>query len=419
MAPERRRRVRFVRVLLGAFGTRGDVQGGVVLAKTLVARGHRVSLFVSPCSLALARAQGIEASPAGADFEEISVRAGRGTLREMIGLLALGRRDIGVQLAALEGPAREADVVVGSSVCLVGSILSESLAKPYAFVSPVPQVFESDAYPSGGIPFQRLPPWLNRLSFRFNDFVFDRMLLGALNELRVSRRLPPARSCVRSWIGRHPILAADEALARAPADHRPPITQVGAMLLDDASELSAATRAFLETGTAPVYIGFGSMPDPDPARTTRTLLEAVRRAGVRAIISRGWAKLGGGTAPEGVLFIGAEPHRQLFPRCAAIVHHGGAGTTHAAALAGVPQVVMPYLLDQHFWAHRAWVVGVSAGSMRRHGRNPEPLARAIRRCLEDEALRARARALVPRIATDGAVRAAALIEEFHARKEAP
>ena len=81
-----------MRVLLAAVGTRGDVQAGVVLARALKTRGHSVSLFVSPCSLALAHAQGVEATPFGIDFEELSTRAGHGSLREMIGLLREGRR---------------------------------------------------------------------------------------------------------------------------------------------------------------------------------------------------------------------------------------------------------------------------------------------------------------------------------------
>lgn len=101
-----------MRALIGAFGTRGDAQAGVVLARALLRRGHAVSLCVSPSSLALARAQGVEASPVGADFEEISVRARRGTLREMIGLLSVARGEIAVQLAALDEPARTADVTV-------------------------------------------------------------------------------------------------------------------------------------------------------------------------------------------------------------------------------------------------------------------------------------------------------------------
>jgi UDP:flavonoid glycosyltransferase YjiC (YdhE family) len=401
-----------VRALVGAFGTRGDVQAGVVVARALIARGHAVSLAVSPSSLALARSQGLEARPVGLDYEAISVRAGHGTLWEMAGMLPLLRADMRVQHQALEADARVADVIIGASLLLVGSMLSEALGKPYVFVCPVPQVFESTDYPSPGIPFQRLPRWLNRVSWSFNRGLFNGLLLGSLNEVRGQLGLSRAGDVVSSWIGRDPILAADPALAPTPAGHGPAITQVGALFLEDATELSEPTRAFLDAGPAPVYIGFGSMPDPDPARTTRRLLESVRRAGVRAVIASGWARLGAETAPAEVLFVGSEPHNRLFPRCAAIVHHGGAGTTHAAARSGVPQVVMPYLLDQHFWAHRAWLAGISSRAVRRHGRDPEPLARAIRRCFEDDALRERARDLAPRIATDGATCAAERIERI-------
>lgn len=380
------------------------------MARALIARGHEVSLAVSPSSLALARSQGLEARPVGLDYEEISIRAGRGRLREMVSMLPLLRAEMRVQHQALEADARKADVIVAASLLLVGSAFAETLGKPYVFVCPVPQVFESADYPSPGIPFQRLPRWLNRASWLFNRVLFNALLLGSLNELRGRLGPPRVFDVVAEWIGHHPILAADPALAPAPADHVPAITQVGALLLEDATELSEATRAFLADGPAPVYFGFGSMPDPDPARTTRLLLESARRAGVRALISSGWARLGAEAAPRGVIFVGSEPHNRLFPRCAAVVHHGGAGTTHAAARAGVPQVVMPCLLDQHFWAHRAEVAGISPMSVRRHGSDPGPLARALRRCLEDGALRERARELSRRIATDGAVRAAEAIE---------
>lgn len=404
-----------LRITLGAFGTRGDVQAGVVLAKALRHRGHSVSLFVSPCSLALALAQGVDAKATGLDYEDLSVHAGRATPRELIGVLQRGRGEIEVQFAAMEHAAHESDVVVGSSACFVGSMLSERLGEPYVFVCPVPQMFESDEHPSIGIPFQTMPRWLNRLSWVLNDFVFDWAFLGVLNEARRSRGLARVRHAMPSMIGLHPIVAADAALTPVPKQHDPPVVQVGALFLEDETPLSEATRAFLDAGPAPVFIGFGSMPDPEPDRTTRRLLESVRRAGVRAIISRGWAKLNAGSVPDDVLFVGAEPHNRLFPRCAAIIHHGGAGTTHAAARAGVPQVVMPYLLDQYYWAHRVRLVGVSPGRVRRHGDDPGPLATAIRQCVEDAEMQDRARALAPRIATDGAIRAAEVIERVAAQ----
>lgn len=403
-----------MKFLIGAFGTRGDVQPGLALAQALGARRHSVTLAVPPDSLSLARAQGIEAQGVGLDYESISPRAAHGSLREMLGLLPLVRAQVGEQLAALEPAARGADVIVGVSVFMAGSLLAEASGRPFAFFGLGPQLFESADYPSFAVPFQRLPRGMNRASWAAHHVLWNRLLRTPLNRLREERGLAPVRRVWPALIGGNPFLAADPALAPAPRDHPIELTQVGALWLDDSQPLSEPTRAFLDAGPAPVYVGFGSMPDPDPARSTRRLLEAVRRAGARAVVSRGWARLGGEADPAGVLFVGPEPHGRLFPRCAALVHHGGAGTTHAAARAGVPQVVMPQLLDQHFWAHRVQVAGIGPGRVRRHGDDPEPLARALRRCLEDRGLCERAREVSRRMINDGPARAAERLERLTA-----
>jgi vancomycin aglycone glucosyltransferase len=121
-------------------------------------------------------------------------------------------------------------------------------------------------------------------------------------------------------------------------------------------------EAFLEQGEPPVYIGFGSMTDPNPRITTRAVLAGVTDAGCRAVLSEGWAGLGGGGLPEHVMVVGSVPHASLFRRVAAVVHHGGAGTTTMAARAGVPQIVVPHVLDQYYWAERVSRLGV--GSLR-------------------------------------------------------
>ena len=101
------------------------------------------------------------------------------------------------------------------------------------------------------------------------------------------------------------------------------------------------------------------MPDPDPRTTTDGLLAAIEAIGCRALISRGWAGLGEAALPEHVMVVGSVSHARLFPRVAAVVHHGGAGTTHTAARAGVPQVVVPHLLDQYYFARRVHDLGVA------------------------------------------------------------
>lgn len=108
--------------------------------------------------------------------------------------------------------------------------------------------------------------------------------------------------------------------------------------------------SFIQNGPLPIYIGFGSIVVDDPQALTATILEAICRAGVRAIVSRGWSTLGAITKlPPNVFITDDCPHDWLFKHVACVVHHGGAGTAAAAIAAGKPSVVVPFFGDQPFW----------------------------------------------------------------------
>lgn len=128
-------------------------------------------------------------------------------------------------------------------------------------------------------------------------------------------------------------------------------------------------QRFLDAGPPPLYIGFGSIVVDDPAGLTHTVLEAVKRSGQRALISRGWGNLGGSSlsAPDNVFFLSDCPHDWLFPRVSAVVHHGGAGTLAAGLAAGKPTIVVPFFGDQFFWG----------GIVARAGAGPEPIAHRL------------------------------------------
>lgn len=384
----------------------------VALCLGLVARGHSVSLAVPPNLLDFARSYGLDAFPVGLDYEQVAKRAAHGSFREVMGVAKSLRAEVRVQLDALFDRASGCQLLVGSSVFAVGELLSQKLGIPYAFFAFCPQLFPSGEHPSPTTPWQTMHPWLNRLSWTFNDWNWRWLLLSALNEARAGVGLLPVKDVWTALIGKHPFVASDSALAPAPPDavEALGLRQLPALTLEDPSPLSASVRAFLEAGPPPVYIGFGSMADPDPARTTARLLESVRLAGVRALISRGWAGLRAEETPPGVLFVGPEPHRKLFPHCAAVVHHGGAGTTHAAARAGVPQVPMPQLLDQHYWAQRLKSLGVSPGQVARHGKDPRPLAEALRACVEESHYRDEAKRTASVMRDDGTAQAVMALE---------
>jgi UDP:flavonoid glycosyltransferase YjiC (YdhE family) len=385
----------------------------VALSLALRARGHEVQLAVPPNSAALARSLGVEAIPVGADYEALSKASQNGSTREIFRLLPRLKEEVRSQLQALEERSEKAHLIIGASALTIGGLLSAKRGVPYVFFSMCPQIFPSAHHPSPMVPAQRLPRWLNRLSWRLNRWGWQRLLAETMNHERRARGLGPLNDVWDELTGRYPMVASDPAIAPAPLDHPVPIAQLGALFIEDPTPLSLETSAFLDAGPPPVYLGFGSMSDPNPRATTERILESVRRAGVRALVSRGWAQLEPTAAPPpDVLFIGPEPHAKLFPRCAAVVHHGGAGTTHAAARAGVPQVVMPQLLDQHYWAERLRVAGVTPGSVGRYRRNPQPLARALRACVDRSDIRERALALADRISTDGLGRTCELLERI-------
>ena len=163
---------------------------------------------------------------------------------------------------------------------------------------------------------------------------------------------------------------------------------------------------FIDAGSPPVFIGFGSMPVRKPEETTALLLEAIARSGVRAVLHRGWAGVGGEAPPESVFQIDYAPYGWLFPRMAAIVHHGGSGTTAAALHAGVPSIVVPFLFDQFYWGRRVADLGVGPRPIPFKQLTAEGLAEAMRVATTDPAMRERATALGAKIGAEDGLRAA-------------
>lgn len=150
-----------------------------------------------------------------------------------------------------------------------------------------------------------------------------------------------------------------------PQDWDQHITISGFYFLSRASTFVPASELaqFLDSGPPPVYIGFGSIVVDDPNALTKTIFDAVEKAGVRAVMSRGWSGFGAGELriPDQVLMIGNVPHDWLFGRVSCVVHHGGAGTTAAGIAQGKPTVIVPFFGDQAFWG--AMVTKAGAGPL--------------------------------------------------------
>lgn len=170
--------------------------------------------------------------------------------------------------------------------------------------------------------------------------------------------------------------------------------------------------AFLENGDPPVYIGFGSIVVEDPEAMTKLIFDAVKKAGIRALVSKGWGGFGGDELdiPENIYMLGNVPHDWLFKHVSAVVHHGGAGTTAAGILAGRPTVVVPFFGDQPFWGAMTARAGAGPDPVPFKSLNSDLLAAAILKALAPAALE-KAKILGESIAKEnGAARGA---ESFH------
>jgi vancomycin aglycone glucosyltransferase len=191
--------------------------------------------------------------------------------------------------------------------------------------------------------------------------------------------------------------------------------QTGAWILPDERPLPAELVAFLDAGTPPVYVGFGSVRAPKDI--VRMAIEAIRAQGRRALVSHGWADLALIDDRDDCVGVGEVNHQALFGRVAAVVHHGGAGTTTTAARAGAPQAVVPQMADQPYWAGRVADLGIGTAH---DGPTPttEPLSAALRTTLTPET-RARATAVAGAIRTDGATVAATLLLDAVSRERPP
>lgn len=172
-----------------------------------------------------------------------------------------------------------------------------------------------------------------------------------------------------------------------PNDWGPEIDIAGFVFLDLASSFKPPKELveFLDAGEPPVYIGFGSIVVDDPDKFTKMIFGAVKKAGVRALVSKGWGGLGDDNTPEGVYMLENTPHDWLFPKVKAVVHHGGAGTTAIGLKCGKPTMIVPFFGDQQFWGSMIGKAGAGAEPVPYKELTADKLAEGIKQCLTDEA----------------------------------
>ncbi len=262
------------------------------------------------------------------------------------------------------------------------------------------------AFPSPFLPPKWVPGVLNRASHAFVNAMLWRAFRDRTNAARAKFKLPPRRSV---WTEHSMVYGVSPSLLPTPPDWPANAHLCGQWLAPSRAWAPPPALAnFLAAGEAPIYIGFGSMSGFDKARLMDALIEAI--AGRRALFHPGWSGVDPKALPDNFLAIGDMPHDWLFPLTAAVIHHGGSGTSHSAARAGAPSIVIPFAGDQFFWAERLRRAGVAAAAV--DGRRPK--AEAFARALDFAAgarVRDRAQALGETMrAENGVAHAVAVLE---------
>jgi vancomycin aglycone glucosyltransferase len=406
-----------MRVLLTTFGSRGDVQPLLGLAVALRTLGADARVCAPPDDefVKLFAAADVPLLPAFTSVREWV--AEMIPKRATISLPKIAATVMAAQYEAISAAARRfgamgCDVMVAtglfSSVAAARSV-AEKLGMRYVFAAYCPIFLPSPYQRPFEYPSHPHPPGVtdNQALWDKDVQVMNELFGEGLNILRASNGLPKVDN-VRDYVHtERPWLAADPVLAPWQQPAKIDVVQTGAWILPDERPLPAELRAFLDAGAPPVYVGFGSLPAPKDF--ARMAIDVMRAQGRRVLISRGWAELTLVDDSEDCFIVGEVNQQALFPRVAAVVHHGGAGTTMAAARAGSAQVVVPQIMDQPYWAGRVRDLGIGSAH---DGSTPtaESLSAALEFALKPET-RARALAVAATIHGDGAMRAAKLLIE--------
>lgn len=419
-----------MKILLCALGSRGDVQPFLALAVGLQQAGHQPTLAAPATFTDWIEAHRVAAHPLSFNPQDVvthpdlqALAGSRNVVRQMRLMRSLVTPGM---VRALDDywravPAADFIIQTGTGLGGVEAATVHHLPLALAFLQPFAP---TRAFPSFFLPLRfslgRGYNWLTH--YALAQVIW--LALGAgLNQWRRKLGLIPLRSfpelltLAKRW-GSPTLYGYSPSVLPRPADWDANQYPVGYWFLEPPPgwQPPAALVQFLESGPPPVYIGFGSMRDDHPERLTRTVLRALELSGQRGVLLTGWGGLQVQTAGPQVFFVDNVPHAWLLPRMAAVLHHGGAGTTAAGLRAGVPNLILPFALDQFAWADLVAKAGVGPRLPTGRRLTAEKLAEALRLAVNDPGLRARAAALGARIrAEDGLVRAVEIIERHAAQ----
>ena len=408
-----------------ATGSWGDVQPYIALAVGLQKAGHTVHLVSTTDFKELARSHDLRFFDVGENIESVAQDMQglleRGNFRKILSAMGPIAERLGSRVAAIGLLASDGSdlILAGLGGLFVGLAVAEARNIPFipAFLYPFTPTSEFPSVLAPTLPVS-LPAALNRWTHRLTQQMMWRTYRKADDKSRrevLSIKPAPRRGSLKFLgnDGRDVLYGYSRHVIPIPGDWSEFTHVTGYWFLEPASrwEPPAELVNFINSKAPPIYIGFGSMSNRNPDEVAQLVFQALDRTGQRAVVFSGWGGLSGEDLPRNVYMVDSIPHSWLFPRMAAVVHHGGVGTTAAGLRAGVPSIVTPFFGDQPFWGRRVHELGVGPAPISRRRLSVDRLAKAISIAVTDGTMTQRAAQLGKKIRNeDGVGQAIAIIE---------
>ena len=371
-----------MRIVLATFGSRGDVQPILALALALGSAGHDVLVAGPPEKAAWAKELGCNYHPLGRNITAfIDGLKNAHSFVPAIEFVKFVRYEAISQFNSLPDIIKGADLVIGASLMFGLASIAESMNIPYRYIVFTPQLLKSGFHTPFMLKHQGLPMWYNRAAWSMVTFL-DRFNLTRL--INIERKKVGLKPIIDAWaniMGDNIIVASDPVVAKVPTDVGIAYTQTGYLHLEQPEKGNLELEEFLASGQPPVYAGFGSMPKEDQISNIPMMAQAAREAGQRIIIAKFWDDFSGLFSSNDIFYIRRYSHLKLFPRMAAVIHHGGAGTTASCTASGVPQIIIPHVLDQYYWGNQVYKAHLGAKPIWRSKISAKKITTAIDECL--------------------------------------
>lgn len=422
-----------MRIALFTTGSRGDVQPFLALGRRLLENGHQVLLATHESFRSVCEKEELTFAPLPGDpYEFLHSAEGANFIgKQGVQAFSSGIKILRLGLEPITLDAKRACENFGAELCLwnLPTIMVDSVARSLNI--PSIGVGLQPVTPTVEFTHSMLPPprysirWLNRISYSLMFGLGWTILGQEINRCRTQLLgLPSLNSKEFSQLEKRKfcLYAFSESLVARPYDWPENVQITGYWFKEALGEvLDVRLKQFLDGGSPPVVFGFGSMVTGDPVIRARTVVQAVQKAGVRAVLLTGW----GGMVPEDLLpeqifATQFAPHDCLLPHAAAFCHHGGAGTTAAAMKAGIPSIICPFSVDQHFWGQYAWRKQIATEPLPQQKLSVEALAQAIRVACNNQGMNERSRQISESVRReDGLGNAVMILNRWIEKKKLP